>query len=213
MRLLACGLAISCFSLTALVFAQQPSDPEHFKTRQHSDGAKQLSSISSSRQTTSNGPTRLTYNICNLSPQPLLAKWDKPGFETGITHPIPFENCAVFERDVDQSVLEKDAPVEYGQHSTKYPAEAFLPKETWGQMILRTAATRLSEKGLGSNLMSPSIATVEVVVEQPNNYGLHHTITSRGPVKSVVLWLPTTDEKALGEMTDSSKGKEVVASM
>ena len=200
---------MSCFGLIASVFAQQhpPSDTEDFKTSQHFDGAKKLSTISSFRQKTPNGPTHLTYDICNLSSKPLLAKWDKPGFETGITHPIPCEHCAVFERDVDQSVPENDAPVEYNQHSTKYPAAAFLPKETWGQMLLRTATTRLSEKGIGSGPMSPSIWAMEVVVQQVDNYGLQHKVTWRAPAKSVVLWLPTTDEKALSEIARQLQGQ------
>ena len=67
-----------------------PADTQDFKAKRHSNDADDLlATVASFRETLNDdGKIRLYYNVCNHASKALLFRWPKPGFETGITHPL-----------------------------------------------------------------------------------------------------------------------------
>lgn len=200
-RLLLC-LTMAVVALPSSTWAQDvPPDTPDFLAKKHSNAASGLDArVASFRERLDDGKTRLYYNVCNHAKEPLLFRWPKPGFESGIASPLHTQKCAVYSRDVLESIPDDDAKLMYWQNGEPHGAHAFTAKQSgWGK-AKRTATTWLYSRGLGLGPDKPDqVKDVEIVVAETKGY-LEKQVRWTGEGVSVALRLAEAIEKVLSQV-------------
>lgn len=214
--LLSCAVALTAELATAGAAFTLPPDNADFRAKRHDDAAIGLDvGVASYRTVMPDGMTRLTYNVCNLEVggKALLFRWPKPGFESGIANPLDAQKCAVYSRDVPDSVLDDNSRLLYWQSGEPRMAQAFLGKQSrWGK-AQRRAVTWLYERGFGLGPDKPDqVKDVEIVVAEYKGV-VENQIHWAGKGMSVALRVADADEKTLAQLRTqvSSQGKLVPA--
>lgn len=177
-----------------------PPDDNDFRAKWHRDEGNGLNvAVASFRTVRPDGMTRLTYNVCNLDSNALIFRWPKPYFESGIANPLAQQKCAVYVRDVPDSIFDGDSKLLYWQRGDPYLAQAFLEKLSgWGKAE-RAMVTWLYERGFGLGPDRPEVRDVELVVREYKGH-IYQQVTWSGRARSVAFRIADPDEKTLAQL-------------
>ncbi|MEW6706001.1 MAG: hypothetical protein AB1430_14245 [Pseudomonadota bacterium] len=206
-----CVLALATAVASSSAALELPPDDHDRRGKRHQDAAQGLdAAVASLRERLPDGRTRLTYNVCNLSPRKLSFQWPKPGFESGIAHPLKTKTCAVYVRDVLESALDDDARLLYWQTGEPRHAQAFLGKQSpWGK-ARRELATWLYARGIGLGPDKPDqVKDVEIAVAEMQGL-VQQQVHWAGHGMSVALRLAELDEGALAQLRSQLGGQGVL---
>lgn len=198
--LLGCVIALFAEMAIADTTLSLPPDDNDFRAKSHRDEGNGLDvALASFRTALPDGMTRLTYNVCNLNNNALIFLWPKPYFGSGIANPLREKRCAVYSRDVPDSILDREARLLYWQRGDSYMAQAFLEKSSgWGN-AKRVLVTWLYERGFGLGPDKPEVKDLELVVTEYKGH-VHQQIVWSGRATSVALKIAAVDEKLLAQL-------------
>jgi len=199
--LLGCAVALTAELAVGGATFTVPPDDNDFRAKRHYDAGSGLDvAVASFRTVMPDGMTRLTYNVCNLEGKALLFRWPKPGFESGIANPLGAKKCAVFSRDVPESILDGDSGLLYWQSGDPRVAQAFLGKQSGWAMTKRHAFTWLYARGFGLGPDKPDqVKDVEIVVAEYKGR-VEQQVHWAGKGMSVALRVDDADEKTLDQL-------------
>jgi hypothetical protein len=72
----------------------------------------------------------IAYSVCNVDrKQALYFHWDKPGFGSGWTYPLPIGSCATLTRSAGVVKFDDKTIINFTAHNEKWEAKAYLPEE------------------------------------------------------------------------------------
>lgn len=198
--LLGCAIALTAELALAGATFTLPPDSNDFRAKRHDDASGLHAAVASFRTVMPDGMTRLTYNVCNLGGKALLFRWTKPGFESGIANPLETNKCAVYSRDVPESILDNESRLLYWQSGVPRMAQAFLEKLSGWAETERRMVTWLYARGFGLGPDKPDqekdveivVAEYKGLVEQQIHWG--------GKGMSVALTVADADENTLAQL-------------
>ena len=200
-------------ALLALAHAAWAGDTPTLREKQHVDAERDLDAkLSSEYEALATQNARLTYLVCNRAAKALLFRWPKPGFESGLAHPLKKDTCAVYQREVSKPKLEKDAAILYTQSGQPFGAEAFVADETFRQKVGTTWTTLLRLIGLGEPYKQPDKRYDVKVVVTDKGSALRHDVTWSTEVAGVSIKLAATDDKARADVMQELARQPALAS-
>ena len=207
--LLGCAIALTAELAMGGATFTLPPDGNDFRAKRHDDATSGLDvAVASFRTVMPDGMTRLTYNVCNLEGKALLFQWPKPGFESGIGNPLGAKKCAVYSRDVPESILDNESRLLYWQSGDPRMAQAFLGKQSGWAKTKRHAVTWLYARGFGLGPDKPDqVKDVEIVVAEYKGR-VEQQIHWGGKGMSVALRVADADEKTLAQLRAQIGGQE-----
>lgn len=172
--------------------------------KHHSDSTGELNTYLRSDmqpvKSISNDYTNLRYSVCNLAANPLLFRWKQPGFETGLTHPLPQNVCAVYQHGARKSRLDNATDILYTQSAVPYNAPAYLADETPGRNSLSEWITSIGEFLSTEDYKQPD-AYYDLKVLSINKGDMtENTLTWSPRVDALVIKLVSSDEQALARI-------------
>ena len=202
-------IALLC-SLGSLTFA---ADPPNIRTKQHKNESGTLDTlISSTIEAAPGGSALLTYHVCNGSRQPLVFRWTKPNFESGILYPLSTGMCAVYGRESSKGAV-AEAPILYTQQGgPPSEAQAFLPVDSPWARGKRSLTTYLYSVAIGKDgpRRPDQVVDVETIVTETDGYLLHQ-VKWAARVGAVALKLAQSDEKTLAAIRAELKRQPSIA--
>ena len=194
------GLAVLALTHALACLAQ--AGPAHNKL--HRDDARNLhAQIASEARAKPAGGSELTYLVCNLATQGLVFRWDKPGFESGLAHPLGKDRCAVYQRDVARQREDLQASIRYTQRGETFDAAAYVDDPNFKQKIVNTWSTALRLVGRGPPYKQPDQRVdLHILVTDKGNR-LQLQMRWSGPVDGVAARLPPgLDEPGQQQLRD-----------
>ena len=177
------------------------AETPNLRSKAHIDAQRELDArVLSEYETLTTKNTQLTFQVCNHATKALVFRWPKPGFESGLAHPLLQKTCAVYQREVSRQKLEMDAAILYTQSGQAFGAQAFIADETFLDKLASTWTTVLRVIGLGEPYKQPDMRyDIKVVVSDKAGV-LQHDVAWSTEVTAVSLKLVASDEKTRADV-------------
>jgi hypothetical protein len=131
----------------------------------------------------------IKYEICNLDHNnPLYYYWNGAGFGSGIKHPVPFSNCAILTRTVND-YEDKNTDVLFTIQNTSWPTRAYVPKDKRGYFNYFYSA--IVAPFLDND--TPSVVEANILVSNADG----------GRLQYIITWSPNVAKVAIGLTYDA----------